>query len=115
MIYKSFTIDSALKMFGFDLLDETQNRKHQDLIKAVKAEPGATYYAPLTVDVIKQCFVFSNMTVVNEAPHSYQYEHLKYVEFLEFVCRMSILYNEHVPESESDEESSEEDSAEDKE
>lgn len=48
------------------------------------------------------------MTVVNEAPSSAQYEHLKYIEFLEFICRLSIMINEQVEESEDEETSEEE-------
>jgi hypothetical protein len=94
MLGKMFTMDSALMMFGFEAQDDNLNRDLAPYNKAIGLAPGITDFAPLDVESVRECFVFAQETVVNEHAHSHQYERLKYIEFLEFICRMSLRFHE---------------------
>ena len=39
---------------------------------------------------LEKCFIFSMMTVTNEVKNIHKYSHLYFVEFLEFICRITI-------------------------
>ena len=40
---------------------------------------------------MKKSFIYSKMTVKFEQKNSKQYDHLAYVEFLEYLCRIAIF------------------------
>ena len=39
---------------------------------------------------LNKCFLFSQMTIINEVMNYEKYYHLRYVEFLEMLCRISL-------------------------
>ena len=45
---------------------------------------------PISATLIEKCFLFSMMTIKNENKDGKKYEHLYFVEFLEFLCRMAL-------------------------
>ena len=46
--------------------DDNLNRDKAAWNKAINLTPAITFFAPLTVETVLECFVFSKQTVVNE-------------------------------------------------
>ena len=74
---KGCTMDSAIKFI----------QSHEVLSKGEGEIP---------LPIIQECFVFSQMTVLNEHVTLKRYEYLEFVEWLDFICRIGIHYHEHL-------------------
>ena len=57
------------------------------LLADYKASPEDGVEPKEPLKILKKLFVYSQMEVLNEHRSEYQYHHLGYIEFLEFVCR----------------------------
>lgn len=74
---KGYTMDAAIKFI----------QSHPEFSK----EPGE-----VQLFEIQECFIFSQMTVLNEHVTLKRYEHIEFVEWLDFICRIAIKYHKHL-------------------
>ena len=60
------------------------------------------FWSPLSEEDLKEPFVFSMMTVIDEPRHVNKYNRLELVEFYEFIGRVAIMYANYLKEEESE-------------
>lgn len=81
---KGFTEESAQELFLTAFTDRYKKQKQELKQAEIKGQepPGAEFS-------LRKLFVFSKMSVSNEVKFGWRYQHLKYIEFLEFICRVA--------------------------
>jgi hypothetical protein len=62
------------------------------LLRNIHPLLGVDPNSPETGELMQGCFLFSQMTIVDDAKHEKKYHHLHYVEFLDFLCRVALAF-----------------------
>ena len=108
---KGFTLETANKFIntqGIELQDLEEEQTEQAmsteqlkvipsrqsfeklLLQKVQEQVAEDEFRLIDKDALKQCFLFSQMTVIDEDINSKKYLKLVFVEFLEMLCRVGI-------------------------
>ena len=98
-IEKGFTFKSAYLLFNFEGTvvegEGVTEEDMQDVAAGAPRDSAPTLHNPQLKKIIsrqelERCFLFSQMTIINEVLNYEKYDYLRFIEFLEMICRVAL-------------------------